>query len=195
MKLLLATRNRNKTREFADLLGCEFQVADINAEADLPEIEETGQTFEENAIIKAVAVSRLRPKKTVIADDSGLEIEALDGRPGIFSARYAGLNATDGENIDKVLQELEALRSANRTARFRCVIAVARGGELLNIVSGEVVGTIGRLPRGENGFGYDPVFVPEGFGQTFAELAPKIKNGISHRAQAAKRLRQFLIGN
>lgn len=195
MKILLATRNGSKTREFADLFGPEFQIVDLTTEADLPKTEETGETFEENATIKALAVSCLRPKEMVVADDSGLEINALEGRPGIFSARYAGEHATDSENLKKILRQLDGLPLAKRVARFRCVIAVARGGEVLHVVSGEVAGTIALTPRGENGFGYDPVFVPDGFAQTFAELAPEIKNRISHRAQAVKKLRRFLTAD
>jgi XTP/dITP diphosphohydrolase len=122
----------------------------------------------------------------VIADDSGLEVDALNGAPGIYSARYAGENATDAANVDKLLRALETIKQ--RSARFRCVIALARGGEVLETFDGITEGTIINTPRGEQGFGYDPVFQPNGFEQTFAEMAPELKNRISHRAKAAAAL-------
>jgi len=192
MKILLATRNRHKTREFADLLGPQFQVTDLSNEHDLPEIAETGSTFEENAAIKALAVSRVRPKELVIADDSGLEVDALGGAPGICSARFAGDRATDRDNVEKLFRELEKLHRPRRSARFRCVIAIARNGKILEAVTGEVRGLIADSPRGENGFGYDPAFVAAGFTETFAELPPEMKNRISHRARAVEKLRELL---
>jgi len=192
MKILLATRNRHKTREFAHLLGPQFQVTDLTDERDLPEIEETGGTFEENAAIKAVAVSRVRPEEIVVADDSGLEVDALSGAPGICSARFAGEDATDRDNVEKLFRELERLRQPKRSARFRCIIVIARGGKILEAVSGEVRGLIADSPRGKNGFGYDPVFVAAGFTETFAELPTEVKNRISHRARAVEKLRELL---
>lgn len=187
-QLLLATRNAHKTREFAQLLGDEFEIADLSG-AGAPTIEETGHTFDENAILKAVAVSRDRDG-LVAADDSGLEVDVLDGAPGIFSARYAGANATDQENIDKLLRELS--RHQQRCARFRCVIALARDGKLLGTFEGKVEGVIVDLARGSAGFGYDPVFRPDGFDKTFGELPAEIKNRISHRAKAIAALREAL---
>ena len=192
MKILLATRNRHKTREFADLLGPQFRVTDLTNERDLPEIAETGTTFEENAAIKALAVSRVRPNEIVIADDSGLEVDALGGAPGICSARFAGQRATDRDNLEKLFRELEKLHQPRRAARFRCVIAIARNGKILEAVTGEVRGLIADSPRGENGFGYDPAFVAAGFTETFAELPPEVKNRISHRARAVEKLRELL---
>jgi XTP/dITP diphosphohydrolase len=195
MRILLATRNRHKKREFAQLLGPQFQLADLTDEPDLPEIAETGSTFEENAAIKALTVSRLRPNEIVLADDSGLEVEALDGAPGICSARFAGERATDRDNLEKHFRELERLHRPSRLARFRCIIAVACGGKILEAVSGEVRGLIADSPRGENGFGYDPVFVAAGFTETFAELPTEVKNQISHRTRAVEKLREFLGTN
>ena len=192
MKILLATRNRHKTREFAHLLGPQFQVTDLTDERDLPGIVETGGTFEENAAIKALAVSRVRPNEIVIADDSGLEVDALGGAPGICSARFAGQRATDRDNLEKLFRELEKLHRPRRAARFRCVIAIARNGKILEAVTGEVRGLIADSPRGENGFGYDPAFVAAGFTETFAELPPEVKNRISHRARAVEKLRELL---
>ena len=195
MKILLATRNLHKTREFAEQLRPEFQVVDLTGARHLPAIAETGNTFEENAEMKALAVSRLCPNQVVIADDSGLEVDILGGAPGIFSARYASQHASDATNMEKLLQQLETTPPSARLARFRCAIAVCHNGELLQVVSGEIAGKIAKSPRGKNGFGYDPLFVPAGFRRTFAELPSRLKNRISHRARAAEKLRQFLSEN
>jgi len=193
MDLLLATRNAHKTREFAAILGSEFTVSDLSDAGDVPAIEETGRTFAENAILKAKSVAQRRPLKRaedrllhVVADDSGLEVDALDGAPGIFSARYAGDQATDQANVAKLLGELAQrnVPEKKRTARFRCVIALACDGELLGTFEGVAEGVIVDPARGAGGFGYDPVFVPNGFDQTFAELPVETKNRISHRAKA-----------
>lgn len=202
MELLLATRNAHKTSEFAEILGDEFELTDLSY-AKGPPVEETGRTFAENAILKAIAVSQdrpafaeLRPGRDLLvaADDSGLEVDALDGAPGIFSARYAGRKATDKKNVDKLLKELarREVAGAQRTARFRCVIALSRGGRLLRTFEGVAEGVIVEFARGEGGFGYDPIFMPSGFDQTFGELSHAIKNRISHRAKAAMQLRDFL---
>jgi XTP/dITP diphosphohydrolase len=195
MDLLLATRNVNKTCEFAQILGTEFQVSDLSNLEKCPRIEEAGRTFRENAILKALAVSldrQLRDRRVlVVADDSGLEIDSLGGAPGIFSARYAGENATDEANINKVLRELSEARE--RSARFRCVIALARDGKLLGTFQGAVEGAIVDRPRGVCGFGYDPIFLPDGFDKTFGELPAETKNKISHRARAIAALREALL--
>ena len=193
LRLLLATRNAHKTREFAEILGKEFEVCDFSSVPHALEVEETGTTFEENAVLKALAPSQDR-HLFVVADDSGLEVDALDGAPGIHSARYSGQDATDQQNVDKLLSEL-ARRNVSppkRIARFRCVIALARDGKLLKTFEGIVDGIIVDLPRGEHGFGYDPIFVPNGFDRTFAELPAETKNEISHRAQAARKLAHYL---
>jgi XTP/dITP diphosphohydrolase len=189
MDLLLATRNRHKTREFSQLLGPNFTLRDLTCEHDLPEILETGRTFEENAVIKAIGISKIFPDEIVIGDDSGLEVKSLEGAPGIFSARYAGEKASDRRNVEKLLRELQGV--PERPARFRCVIALAKNGELITTVAGEVAGTITKSPRGENGFGYDPIFIPEGFEETFAELRSDTKNAISHRAKAVAELVRY----
>ena len=186
IQLLLATRNQHKTREFAQLLGENFTVRDLTSKTDLPAIVESGATFEENAVLKAVTISRIFPREIVVADDSGLEVEALGGAPGIFSARYAGENASDRRNVEKLLRELQDAR--DRSARFNCVVALARNGQVMTTVAGEVVGAIAECARGENGFGYDPIFVPNGFSQTFAELTSETKNKVSHRARATAAL-------
>jgi len=189
MDLLLATRNQHKTREFAQLLGPNFTLRDLTSGRDLPQILETGRTFEENAVIKATTISKIFPHEMVIADDSGLEVDALAGAPGIFSARYAGENASDRRNVKKLLCELQGARE--RWARFRCVIALAKNRKLMTTVVGEVAGAITKSPRGENGFGYDPIFMPEGFEETFAELPFHTKNAISHRANAVAELVRY----
>jgi XTP/dITP diphosphohydrolase len=193
MQLIVATRNADKTRELQQILGSEFTVRDLHAYPEISEIAETGTSFEENAKLKALAVSRKFPG-LVIADDSGLEVDALGGAPGIYSARYAGTNATNKERIDKLLEELARVDPAKeqRVARFRCVLALARNGELLGIFEGIVDGQIVDRPRGSRGFGYDPIFVPNGFQQTFGQLEPAEKNQLSHRARALEKLRAFL---
>ena len=188
--LVLATRNRHKTREFAELLGSEFEVSDLAGRNDLPLVQENGSTFEENAAIKAIAAST-RISGLVVADDSGLEVDALGGAPGIYSARYAGEQSSDAANVAKLLGELRSF-AAPRSAQFRCALALARSGQLVAQFMGAAEGEIAAAPRGMHGFGYDPVFVPAGFTQTFAELAAATKNRISHRAFAIAELREFL---
>jgi XTP/dITP diphosphohydrolase len=203
--LIVATRNAHKAREIQRILGLDFAVGDLSDYPQIPETMESGKTFEENAALKATAASR-ELSGLVIADDSGLEVYALDGAPGIYSARYAGQNASDKENIDKLLGELSrramwhnfascdsgAGQVANlrhfASARFCCVIALAHEGELLGTFEGTVEGTIVERASGSHGFGYDPIFVPNGFGQTFAELPAEVKNRISHRTQATRAL-------
>jgi XTP/dITP diphosphohydrolase len=192
--LLVATRNAHKTEEIQRILGPQFNVTDLAAHPEIPHIAESGTTFQENAILKALAVSKCMPG-FVIADDSGLEVEALGGAPGIYSARYAGMNATDQEKTDKLLEELTLVSATKnaRRARFRCVLALACKGNLLGAFEGIIEGQIADRPHGSHGFGYDPIFMPEGFQQTFGELAPAEKNQLSHRARALERLRTFLI--
>jgi len=193
MDLLLATHNPHKVREFSQLLGKNFKLFDLTAFPEIAIPKETGATFEENAILKAKTASPNLPN-LVIADDSGLEVDALGGAPGIFSARYAGQNASDAENVSKLLHALSALKISRdmRLARFRCLIALARNGKVLGTFEGVVEGTIVDPPRGSGGFGYDPVFQPKGSRQTFAEMAAEMKNEISHRARAIAALREGL---
>jgi XTP/dITP diphosphohydrolase len=187
--LLLATHNAHKTREFSEILGADFVVRDLSGEPEAPAIEETGQTFAENAILKAVAISKRFPA-LVVGDDSGLEVDLLAGAPGIYSARYAGAGATDRNNIERLLSELCPFRDRDSwSARFRCVLALAREGKLLETCEGVTEGIIVAPPRGEGGFGYDPVFQPEGLTETFGELRATEKNRISHRARAIGQLR------
>jgi len=189
IELVVATRNRHKTREIQHILGPEFRVHDLLTHSEVSEIRESGTSFEENAKLKALGASRKLPG-LVIADDSGLEVDALGGAPGIHSARYAGANATDRDKIDKLLHELARVGATPdaRRARFRCVVALARNGSLLGIFEGIVEGMIANEVRGDSGFGYDPIFIPEGFEQTFGELPREVKNAISHRAKAIRAL-------
>jgi XTP/dITP diphosphohydrolase len=190
MQLILATRNVHKLREVQQILGPKFVVHSLPDCGEIAEIDETGGSYEENAILKAVTVSRQLPG-LVVADDSGLEVDALGGAPGIHSARYAHANATKQEKISKLLNELAEVkaRSDQRRARFRCVLAVARGGQVLETFEGVVEGKIVDRPRGSHGFGYDPIFIPSGFEETFAELPEDVKNNVSHRAKAIRKLR------
>jgi len=193
MDLLLATRNAHKTREFRELLGRAFDVIDLGSFPNIAIPEETGRTFEDNATLKAIAASKKLPS-LVIADDSGLEVEALGGAPGIFSARYAGENAGDVPNVNKLLRELRKrnIATEKRSARFRCAIALAQQGKVLGVFEGLVEGEIVDPPRGSGGFGYDPIFEPKGLDQTFAEMTAESKNQISHRGQAIAALRDAL---
>ncbi len=196
MDLLLATRNPHKVGEFRVLLGAEFNVLDLPSFSEITVAKETGTTFAENATLKAINASQHRQlrNRLVIADDSGPEVDALSGAPGIFSARYAGEKANDKDNLAKLLRELRArnVPAEKRSARFRCVIALARDGTVLGTFEGVVEGKIVAPPRGSGGFGYDPVFQPIGFEPTFAEMASDFKNKISHRGKAIAALREAL---
>ena len=189
MQLIVATRNAHKTREIAQIFGSASAVRDLTAHPKISEITESGTSFEENAKLKAIAVSRELPG-LIIADDSGLEVNALGGAPGIQSARYAGVNASNTERIAKLLRRLANVdpKGDQRRARFRCVLAIARDGHVLAIFEGVVDGKIAERPRGSHGFGYDPIFIPDGFEETFAELPEQVKNNISHRAEAIRKM-------
>jgi XTP/dITP diphosphohydrolase len=196
-KLVIATNNRGKLREFERLLeGCGF---DLVTPRDLGldwEVEETGTTFEANAKLKAVDAARVSGL-LALADDSGLEVDHLGGRPGIFSARYAGGNKTsatitEAEQLSLLLGEMSGVPDEQRSARFRCVIAIAEPDGAVRTVDGVFEGRIAHEPRGENGFGYDPIFLVPGRGVTSGELDPETKNAVSHRGQAARKAREIL---
>lgn len=193
--LMIATGNRHKTHEFSQLLGDKFEISDFSSLDEIPEIDESGATFAENACIKALAISQ-KFSGLVIADDSGLEVDALQGEPGVRSARYAGPQASDAANRQKLLKSLQALQSFFHdfptAARFQCVIAVAHQGKILTQCHGTVEGDILLEERGDQGFGYDPLFLPKGYHLSFAELPLEEKNKISHRAHATIALLQFL---
>lgn len=195
--LVIATHNAHKTGEFRALLEPEWTVEDLSAFPHLPVPEETGVTFEENATIKALAAAEaLGPGVLVVADDSGLEVDALEGRPGVYSARYAGAGAGDRENLQKVLDELAGagVQGQARRGRFHCVLVAARGPEKLAAFHGAVEGVLADEARGSGGFGYDPAFIPDGFGETFGELPGEVKNRLSHRARALAGLMAWLGG-
>jgi len=186
-QIVAATYNEHKLTEYRELLKDQkVEVVGLNAYKKMPEIEENGATFEENASIKALAANQYCDIPA-FADDSGLEVEALDGAPGIKSARYAD---TDSERIARILRELGD--NWNRRAKFVCVIAIALNGEVIETFRGEVHGVITMEPRGSNGFGYDPIFMPDGYDKTFGELDAEIKNKISHRAVAFQKAMQFI---
>ena len=185
MKLILATRNPKKIEEIRSILGHQFEVTGmdaISASSDL-ELVEICQTFAGNAIIKAVSVAKTT-QQLALADDSGLVVDALDGAPGVHSARYAGENTTDEVRNQKLLHALKGIPYSQRTARFQCAIAMADKEGKIEVVEGVCQGEIAHQPKGDQGFGYDPVFVPDGYQQTFAQLGATVKNRISHRRRA-----------
>lgn len=188
--LIVATHNSHKTGEMKKILGDLFpEITDLTSIPGLEPPVEDGETFSANSAIKALAASRDQPAAFILADDSGLEVDALEGAPGIYSSRYAGENASDAENREKLLAEMEG--ETNRTARFRCVVVIARGGKIIGEFDGAVEGRIAESMAGEGGFGYDPVFTPDGHDQTFGELSEEIKNGMSHRARALAKFREW----
>ena len=191
--LLVATRNTGKVAEYADLLGA-LDVVWLNlADTDsVLEVVEDGRTFYDNALLKAVGYAADTGYLT-LADDSGLEVDALDGDPGVHTARYGGADLSHAERYQKLLEALAGVPEAERTARFRCVIAVAApDGRVFGSSSGVCEGRIALAPRGEGGFGYDPVFYVPELDQTMAELPPEVKHQISHRGRALRRLEPLL---
>ena len=192
-EIVIATRNNNKTKELKELLSnTNFVLKDLNEIPNISEVEETGKTFEENAVLKAKSYA-LQTKMWSLADDSGLEVEALCGAPGVFSARYAGKFATDEERINKLLKELDETFDEQRRARFVCAMAISdEKGKIKFLAEGVCKGRIAVKPSGTNGFGYDPIFIPDGFEQTFAELSIETKQKISHRARATAKIIRFL---
>jgi XTP/dITP diphosphohydrolase len=193
MQLVFATSNAHKTEEVAAILGGQWQVTDLRSHPGVTLDEETGDTFEANAIIKAVSGSRQLPGLLVLADDSGLEVDALGGAPGVRSARYAGESATAADNREKLKSELKRKLQYTRFAgRFQCCMVLARDGVVLHITHGVVEGQLITREQGEGGFGYDPLFIPEGFGDTFGELPAETKNQLSHRARALAAMKQKL---
>ncbi len=193
--MVLATRNTGKIREIrqtlADVPGLELLTCE-----DLggwPEVEETGETLEENAVAKARALSR-RFGTAALADDSGLEVDALGGEPGVRSSRYAGPEGDSERNMDRLLAELEGVPEARRTARFVCVMALALPGGETRMTRGTCEGRILAGRRGKGGFGYDPIFLPAGFDRSMAELSLREKNAISHRGKALRAMKELLAG-
>jgi XTP/dITP diphosphohydrolase len=192
-KLLVATNNPGKIREYEELLkGWPIEITFPAQEGLLLEVEECGETFEDNACIKALAYAQASGLLT-LADDSGLEVDVLGGAPGVHSARYAGTSANDVDRYCKLLTVLKDVPAGKRSARFRCVVALAQADGSIHTADGTCEGEIGFTPRGEHGFGYDPIFLVKGYdGQTMAELLPEVKNRISHRARAMTAARPIL---
>jgi XTP/dITP diphosphohydrolase len=187
--LCLATRNANKVAEMAGVLEPWWIVKSSADYPELEEIEETGDTFLANATLKAQATSVTIPDY-VLADDSGLECDALDGAPGVFSSRYGGIPSSTEKNNAKLLEELNrvgAVTPQQRAARYRCVLALAREGEIIQTFDGACEGTIAMTAKGTGGFGYDPLFIPQGYARTFGQLGAKTKANLSHRALALKK--------
>ncbi|MFD0047772.1 XTP/dITP diphosphatase [Actinomycetes bacterium NPDC127524] len=186
--VIIATKNKGKAKEFESLFHSKgYSVKTLLDFEGSPDVEETGTTFEENAILKSEAIAR-EFGQFVIADDSGLIVDALDGRPGVYSARYAGEDKNDAANTEKLLFELKDIPQEERTARFYCALALSSPNQKTITVSGTAEGMIAKEPKGENGFGYDPVFFVKEKGKTMAELQQHEKNSISHRAKALQAL-------
>lgn len=190
-QILLGTHNPNKIREICAILnGLALEILTMNDFPEIAEVEETGKTFAENALLKAREVYRQSGILT-LSDDSGLEVDVLNGAPGIYSARYAGESKDSAANNRKLLKALQDLPEHEREAQFRCVVAIVGPG-IEQVVEGVARGTIIHQPRGRHGFGYDPLFVPDGFSQSFSEMGDELKNRISHRFQAFRKARGVL---
>ncbi|NLV16333.1 MAG: XTP/dITP diphosphatase [Syntrophomonadaceae bacterium] len=191
-KLVLATRNEKKKREILEIVeGTGFEIVTLRDFPHAPEVVEDALTFKENAIKKATAIADYTGCVT-FADDSGLEVDALGGMPGVFSARFAGEPSDDERNNKMLLEMLKEVPAEKRTARFRCVIAIAFPDGRIETADGVCEGHIGLEPRGQKGFGYDPLFIPDNYQQTFGELPSETKNAISHRGQALHRAGRIL---
>ncbi len=191
-KLLLATSNPGKIREYRFLLGgFGYQLTMLAEEGITKAVTESGNNYEQNARLKAITYAKLS-QLTALADDSGLEVDALNGEPAVKSARFAGESATDAEKVSFLLAKLNGVPWERRTARFKCVIAIASPGSRAKLCYGECHGMIAFEAKGENGFGYDPIFSLPEIGKTMAELPFEIKNQISHRARASQKARQVL---
>lgn len=189
MKLVIATRNKHKVEEIGDILsGLDVELVLSSEFPDVPDVEEDGATLEANAVKKACVVSDATGLPA-LADDTGLEVDALGGAPGVYSARYSGEPPDYRRNNDKLLRELDGVPEAERTARFRCVVALARPGADVTTVEGVTAGRILTERRGAGGFGYDPLFLPEGHERTYAEMSAAEKNALSHRGKAVRAAR------
>jgi len=196
MHVLIATKNPGKAKEFREMLGADrFEWSDLSAHRDVADVEETGHTFRANACLKATYYATAL-KAWAMADDSGLVVDALGGSPGVLSARWAAINGAgqgDADNNALLLKQLEKVRDAQRTARFMCVLALADPqGRIILTAQDAVEGVMLRVPRGSNGFGYDPLFFIPPLGKTTAELAPDEKHAISHRGKALRRMREVM---
>lgn len=190
--LWIATTNAGKMNEFRNLLANRAELHTLSELGFYAAPKETGATFEDNARIKAKTLKAMKPGTWVVADDSGLEVDGLGGLPGVHSARYAGEKASDAENIAKLLKMVQIRTPVKRDAQFRCVLVAYDPEGREHVLNGIVKGQIAPSVRGKNGFGYDPVFIPEGQTQTFGELPAAVKNQLSHRARAIRELLSLL---
>lgn len=188
-RLIIATRNAHKTAEIRAMIGYRFEVLDVTAFPECPEIPETGTTFLENARLKALGISAV-VEGMVLSDDSGLEVDALGGAPGVWSSSFGGEEGNHARNNTRLLAEMAG--KTDRRARFRCTMVLAGQGRELAHFSGTVEGRIIDEARGAKGFGYDPLFIPEGHDATFAELGEEVKNTLSHRSRALAQVIDFL---
>lgn len=193
--LVLATRNAHKTREIAEMLTGMFEVRDLSSYPQAPLVDETGDTFLDNATLKAVSGSKVI-KGIILADDSGLEVDALEGKPGVHSSSYGGEEGNHDKNNEKMMLELDKVKSKDSknplSARFHCCMVLAEEGEVLAHFDGSVEGSMCLKKTGSKGFGYDPLFKPRGFSRSFAELAPDEKNTLSHRGRALAQVITYL---
>jgi XTP/dITP diphosphohydrolase len=192
--LVLATRNPGKLRELDRILGTQIRLAGLEDFPGAPDVPETGATFEENALLKARAIAA-HTGLAAVADDSGLCVDALNGMPGVLSARWAGGHGDDKANLDLVLAQIADVPDARRGARFVCAAALVLPDRREWVVTGTVEGRLIRVPRGSGGFGYDPIFLPDGFDLTTAEMTPEAKDAISHRGRAFRALAPFITGS
>jgi XTP/dITP diphosphohydrolase len=193
-QLIIATGNAHKVAEFDQLLkDCGFEVRSAKVCSGMPHVLEDGDTFDANAAIKARALRKLAPEDVwVVSDDSGLEVDALGGAPGIHSARYAGEGAADRENLCKLLSEMRDFDRGARGARFRCVLCLIDPAGKERFFDGACEGRMATQPKGNEGFGYDPAFIPDGYEETFGQLGESVKSRLSHRARAVEKMRSFL---
>lgn len=195
--LVIATRNAHKTDEIRSMLKGRWDVKDLSSFPVAPPVDETGVTFSENATLKAVSASRCIPG-IVLADDSGIEVDALGGKPGVWSSSFGGEEGNHAKNNERMIAELKrvgAIEAGKAKARFRCVMVLARNGEVLAEFSGSVEGSMAPELRGNGGFGYDPLFIPDGYDKSFAELGSDVKNGMSHRGRALEKVVAWLENN
>jgi XTP/dITP diphosphohydrolase len=191
-EIVLATRNKKKIEEIKRAIGnVPISILTIDDFPGCPEVQEEGVTFQENAIKKALAVAQYTGKPS-LADDSGLEVYALNNAPGILSSRYAGEGTDDRKNIEKLLHEMRSVINEERNARFVCCLALVFPDGRVEIFSGHVEGRIGREPKGSYGFGYDPIFYPKGHDRTFAEMTANEKDALSHRGEALRKFQKYL---
>jgi len=197
-RLLLATSNTHKTQEIAAMLGADWQVEDLRSHPGLTLPEETGITFEENAVIKAKGAGAVQPELLVLADDSGLEVDALKGAPGVYSARFAGPGATDKDNREELKSRLRYIAQNPGQffeARFHCCLALVKNKKVLHVAHGTIEGWVSVIEQGQGGFGYDSMFIPQGYDKSFGVLPAEVKNKLSHRARAMEALQTWLKSN